>query len=185
MSQDSSVGRSTLSTIRRCSVPVLLAFTAVSAGCVSPMKSSECEPNPPQKLLWAINEVRAEHGLPALLVSRRLMVAAEGHAEAVAEGIVFAHVGADGLGPGSRIRQTGYRYLEYGENIAKNMTSPQAIVRAWMASKDHRAVLLGARYREIGIGFKTFGLQNAWVADLGLREMKREFTRCHPRRSGG
>lgn len=180
---NSNVGSSAPSTIPRWVLLFLLVCTTASAGCVSPMNTARCEPNPSQKLLWAINEVREQNGLPALLVSRRLIRAAETHATAVAEGSVSGHFGADGSGPGKRILQAGYRYTGYGENIAENMTHPDAIVEAWMASRDHRHVLLGAHFKDIGLGFKAFGPRSAWVADLGLRK-ERGGSRCHPWRSG-
>jgi uncharacterized protein YkwD len=58
-----------------------------------------------------------------------------------------------------RIRATGYlrgvRRWTLGENIGWGMGSrakPRAVVDAWMDSPGHRAIILSASYRDVGIG---------------------------------
>jgi uncharacterized protein YkwD len=53
--------------------------------------------------------------------------------------------------------------------------SPRSIVRAWLEQAEHRAVLLGTRWREVGVAVRTpllaFGQANGtiWVAHFGWR----------------
>jgi uncharacterized protein YkwD len=53
--------------------------------------------------------------------------------------------------------------------------SPRSIVRAWLEQAEHRAVLLGTRWREVGVALRTpllaFGQANGaiWVAHFGWR----------------
>ena len=70
----------------------------------------------------------------------------------------FAHNGADGS-PLSRIRRARYipRYgfWTVGENLAYGsgrMSTPGAIMKAWMNSPEHKANILTRGYKEIGIG---------------------------------
>lgn len=70
----------------------------------------------------------------------------------------FDHQGGDGSRPLDRIRRTGYlrgaRRWIVGENLAwgtEDWSTPRRIVRAWMASRGHRANILQARYREVGL----------------------------------
>ena len=55
------------------------------------------------------------------------------------------------------MRAAGYggRRIAAGEALAwaqGRLATPHAIVRAWMHSPPHRAVLLGRGYRDVGIG---------------------------------
>jgi uncharacterized protein YkwD len=111
-------------------------------------------------VLCLINQQRAENGELPLVVDSRLQHAAESHAEELIAVDYFAHVSPSGVTPVDRIRATGYipgaefGYL-IGENLAwgtLTLSTPQAIVEAWMASPEHRANILESRYVDTGIG---------------------------------
>jgi uncharacterized protein YkwD len=78
----------------------------------------------------------------------------------MAFGDYFEHVGPSGDTPVSRMRDAGYIYsaqigYEVGENIGWAtlwMATPRAMVAAWMASPEHRANILDARFRDTAIG---------------------------------
>jgi uncharacterized protein YkwD len=107
-----------------------------------------------------VNRERAAHGERPLIVNGRLNRAAQGHTEEMIAQDYFSHYGPAGETPGSRIRAVGYIYssdlgYEIGENIAwgtRYLSTPRAIVEAWMASPGHRENILDARYRETGMG---------------------------------
>jgi uncharacterized protein YkwD len=110
--------------------------------------------------LCLLNEQRAAHGLARFRAHRMLQSAAQRYAGAMVQGQFFDHVSPTGSTLEQRIRQ-GTRYLagalryEIGENIAWGqgaLAKPSAIVAAWMASPGHRANILRAAFREIGIG---------------------------------
>ena len=64
----------------------------------------------------------------------------------------FAHISPSGVGASDLAEKNGYHYIAIGENIAMgNFENDKALVDAWMASPGHRANILNARYREIGI----------------------------------
>jgi uncharacterized protein YkwD len=107
-----------------------------------------------------INHQRAQNGEMPLAVDSRLASVANSHVEELVANDYFAHVSPSGVTPVDRIRATGYipgpesGYL-IGENLAwgtLTLSTPQAIVEAWMASPDHRANILESRYVDTGIG---------------------------------
>ena len=109
--------------------------------------------------LCALNHTRHHHGLHRLRLNKRLSRAARRHARDMARRNYFSH---DTLGGGSfldRIRRTGYLRGAHswivGENLAwgsRGYSRPQVIMRMWMNSPGHRANILNASFREIGIG---------------------------------
>jgi uncharacterized protein YkwD len=110
--------------------------------------------------LCLLNRERKAHGLRRLRAHRMLTSAAQQYAGAMVKGGFFSHVSPSGSTLEQRIRQET-RYLagalryQIGENIAwgqGNLAKPRAIVAAWMASPGHRANILRATFREIGIG---------------------------------
>jgi uncharacterized protein YkwD len=86
--------------------------------------------------------------------------AAQRYAGAMVAGAFFGHVSPSGSTLEQRIRE-GTRYLArslryvIGENLAWGQGergTPREIVNAWMHSPGHRANILRAAFREIGIG---------------------------------
>jgi uncharacterized protein YkwD len=109
-------------------------------------------------LLREINQVRAQHGLAALQLSSALNEAADFHSKTMAARGFFAHESADGSSFWKRVESfypsRGFRYWSAGENLAYGSPrmSADGAVRAWMGSPGHRANILSASWREIGIG---------------------------------
>jgi len=102
-----------------------------------------------------VNLQRSRHGLAPLQPSGRLRAAAAAHsADMVARGF-FDHVSPDGGTLSDRVHRTGYSGRTLGEDIGwgtYDLGTPSAIVAAWMKSPPHRAIILGGRFREIGVG---------------------------------
>jgi len=95
----------------------------------------------------AINRARAAYGLRALHTHRRLARAADGHTRSMLRADYFAH-GAFA----SRVRRY-VRSRRVGETIAMTTRcSARRVVRMWMHSAPHRAVLLARGFRSVGIG---------------------------------
>ncbi len=111
-------------------------------------------------VLCLINRKRAENSESPLKLNAALEQAAEGHCQELIADDYFAHVSPSGETPVDRIRDTGYipspsfGYV-IGENLAwgtYQLSTPQAIVSAWIASPGHLANILEAQYTETGIG---------------------------------
>ena len=64
----------------------------------------------------------------------------------------FSHTRPDGSGFSTALTQAGVSYTTSGENIAYGQQTPQAVMEAWMNSAGHRANILNASFRQIGVG---------------------------------
>jgi uncharacterized protein YkwD len=108
--------------------------------------------------LCLVNQVRGEHGLPALDENSDLQHASDAHNNDMVTRDYFEHTDPSGGTPLSRIEATGYinASLSYivGENIAwgtLSLSTPAAIVNAWVNSPDHLANILDTTYTQTGV----------------------------------
>ena len=135
---------------------------ALSAQCANTEITPEAGNLPVVRaaVLCLINRVRAEHGEAPLVTNPDLERAAEEHSQELVADDYFAHVSPSGLTPVRRIEATGYvpgpsfGYV-LGENLAwgtLNLSTPQQIVQAWVASPGHLANILESQYKDTGIG---------------------------------
>lgn len=106
-----------------------------------------------------LNRERTSRGLRALRVNGSLSDAAQAHTNDMVRSRYFAHDSRSGGDVVDRVRSRGYlsnvRSWMVGENLAwgsGSRSTPSSIVDAWMHSPGHRANILTARFREIGIG---------------------------------
>jgi uncharacterized protein YkwD len=101
-------------------------------------------------LLRTMNAVRTARGLAPLRVDIRLVRAARGHSADMLHRQYFAHGSVAG-----RALAAGARGPVFGEDLAwgKGVTA-QWVVDKWLASPAHRAVLLRAGFRRVGIGIR-------------------------------
>ena len=110
--------------------------------------------------LCLVNEERARNGELPLQPNARLEQAAQGHSEEMVSDDYFAHIAPSGQTPVERVVATGYvpsSEVGYtlGENIAwgtLQLSTPSAIVAAWIASPEHLANILYAPYVDTAIG---------------------------------
>jgi uncharacterized protein YkwD len=138
----------------------------IAAVLAAPCQNTELTPEPGNialvrgAVLCLINRKRAENGEAPLKTNPQLEQAAEGHCEELIADDYFAHVSPSGETPVDRIRDTGYipspgdGYV-IGENLAwgtYQLSTPAAIVAAWIASPGHLANILESQYTETGIG---------------------------------
>ncbi len=138
----------------------------IAATLAQPCQNTEITPDAEDlplvraAVLCLVNRERAEHGAAPLIANADLEQAAAGHCAELISADYFAHVSPTGETPVDRIQQTGYipgpsdGYV-IGENLAwgtYSLSTPQAIVAAWIASPGHLANILESRYRETGIG---------------------------------
>lgn len=98
-----------------------------------------------------INATRARHGRAPVVLTKRLRRLARHHTLDMLRHDSFSHDG-DGTTFAQRIRARVH-YLKIGENLAlmPRRASARTIVRAWMHSPEHRAVMLDPAYRRIGV----------------------------------
>lgn len=111
-----------------------------------------------QSVLCLVNARRSSAGLPAVYPNPKLRQAAVQHSNDMVGRGFFAHTSPGGEDFIDRISATGYmrgaRSWLVGENLvwgSGELGTPAGMVKAWMESPPHRANLLRARFREIGI----------------------------------
>jgi len=123
-------------------------------------------------LLTQVNSFRATRGLPSLVVSDSLTIAAKWMATDMAVNNYFQHTSLDGRSPTQRMADAGYPAFSTwaGEDLAAGYTSASDVLQGWINSPAHLAVLTNPAYRAIGIGRayssgSTYGWY--WDADFG------------------
>jgi uncharacterized protein YkwD len=110
-------------------------------------------------ILCLHNNVRAEHGLPALRENKRLRKAALAHSRSMVVKRFFEHTTPTGVTMVDRILKSRYVRADQGWSLGENLAwgtgsyaTPRGAVEAWMQSPGHRANILKRVYRELGIG---------------------------------
>jgi uncharacterized protein YkwD len=127
-------------------------------------------------IISAVNQQRAAHGVAKVHRSTRLARAADFHSWEMLDANYFAHSSRDGGSFDNRVRRFA-RHRAIGETLAWmsgcGRGSARRVVRMWMNSPGHRAVLLTSQYRRIGVGKRVgrLGSTRACVitADFGSR----------------
>lgn len=97
-----------------------------------------------------INQARKAHGLPPLRTARPLRLVALRHSGFLARRGLLQHSSADGSSFDRRIRRQ-ISAMVVGETVARG-PSPRWVVRAWLHSPPHRALLLDPAFRIVGVG---------------------------------
>jgi len=107
-----------------------------------------------EELLLLTNKERQNIGVGSLIINEKLSEAAVKKAQDMFEYNYWAHNSPTGKTPWVFIKSSGYGYVYAGENLARGFTTADAVVKAWMASPDHRANMLSSNYEDIGFAVK-------------------------------
>jgi uncharacterized protein YkwD len=106
-------------------------------------------------VIRAINRQRAAAGLGKVRASSRLNRAADYHSREMLFGNYFAHPSLNGSPMERRVRRyahsraVGEALAMLGGGCRRHMAGK--VVGMWMASAPHRAVLLSARFKRVGV----------------------------------
>jgi uncharacterized protein YkwD len=130
-----------------------------------------------EAVVCEINRVRADRGLGGFTEDRRLQRTAGAHARDMVARHFFSHLTPEGRRASDRLRAAGYITgrvpWHVGETLAwgrGRLSTPWAVVAAWMRSPSHRRILLGP-FLEIGVGIARgvpAGVRGAtYTADFG------------------
>ena len=125
---------------------VALVLIVVAAPALAASGTTRSETS----LLREMNRVRVAHGLATLRFDGRLQRAARWHSREMIGSNVFQH-GAFG----TRMQHFKVTGRLAGENLAWGTgsgASARGIVRAWLASPEHRANLLRPSFTRVGVG---------------------------------
>ncbi len=161
-------------------IVVMLASAAVAFAAPSPARAGSAGNE--QVLLKLINAARAQHGLGRLVLQPSLAGAARAHSRDMLQQGYFAHSPASGVSYSSRLAGAGYRRSGFGSWAVSEVIgwgkatrgTPHAVLRAWLASPWHRPIVLGARWRDVGVGCVRGTYQGRtgvllYTVDLGRR----------------
>jgi hypothetical protein len=113
-----------------------------------------------------LNETRAEHGLPLLLLDGPLSEVARRHSQELAErGVVSHHSNLYGLTTERRIRITYPDVPRLGENIARNRSIAGAH-RGLLNSPGHLGNRLDPSFTHVGIGVARSGRYALYLTEV-------------------
>jgi uncharacterized protein YkwD len=104
----------------------------------------------------APTEVRAAHGVPALIWHNPLTLVARSHSKDLSDNNKMSHTGTDGSTIIERVDRAGITYSAVAENIGFSSHSTDEVVdfiiQAWLDSAGHRINILHPDLTHIGIG---------------------------------
>lgn len=104
-------------------------------------------------LLHHVNLVRANGGVAPLCLNAKLTVAAQRHADDMAEHDFVRNVGSDESSLMDRLIDEGFNYTAIGETIAAGHASARRVVDAWQRSPWHNTILVSEDYTFFGGGY--------------------------------
>ncbi len=161
-----------------------IAFLGLLPGCFATLsgsdvadetgKVSDCVvPDDPDRLadqvLQLVNLERAEADLAPVVRNPQLDKIAEDYACRMIVDDFFGHTDpVSGYGPGDRAVAGKYSFYAVGENLAAGQESAGDVMRVWMESPAHRAIILDEKWSEVGISVRLGGEHSIyWVQEFG------------------
>jgi len=105
----------------------------------------------PEEIVELTNFERGKYGLSPLLLNASLNEAARRKAADMFAFSYWAHKSPSGRDPWDFFREVGYDYIYAGENLARDFSTPEAVVAAWMMSSSHKDNIVNNQYQEIGV----------------------------------
>lgn len=128
----------------------LIILTPIEAWLATDFFTAEA-----QQLISLTNKVRTDKQVEELNESPALDQAAVAKIQDMIIGQYFSHVSPVGMGVASWLKKVGYDYSVAGENLALGFSTPEEIIRAWVASPSHYANLIDKEYKEVGLAMAS------------------------------
>jgi uncharacterized protein YkwD len=132
--------------------------SAADCGPVDTQVTGLSEAQMESSITCLINDERTSNGLQPVTSNGDLLEAAVSHSNEMINQSYFEHTSPAGVTFIDRIDATGYmrgaRSWTVGENLVWGtgpLSTPEALVTAWMNSPPHRENLLRPAFREIGV----------------------------------
>ena len=121
--------------------PLLLLAVVAAALTLAPATTAHTRPTAREAaLVEAINEARAAYGLRPVALGPGIADRARAYARSLIERNVFVH---------GRLRPGTGEVLAWG---TPGLMGARAVVQRWLASPEHRVILLWPRARRVGVG---------------------------------
>jgi uncharacterized protein YkwD len=137
-------------------VALLVVLLSAPAGAVAQRQTGAMQ-QLQAGVLAELNAIRHEHGLVPLRSSSSLAAAARQHSVEMATSGYFSHTSANGTTFDKRIARFypmgRYGFWSVGENLLWSSpdVDPAGALRMWMNSPEHKANILNAKWRQIGV----------------------------------
>lgn len=120
-----------------------------------------------QRVVDLVNAERAKYGLSPLRYNATLDAASEAHNIVQVNNRTMSHLNSGDGSPDARIRSYGF-YGAWGENVAVGQSTPEQVVREWMASPTHRANILNGNFSQMGVAYgQTSDGYSFWTQTFG------------------
>jgi uncharacterized YkwD family protein len=100
-----------------------------------------------------VNLERQKAGLAPLTLSEELSKVARIKSQDMADKNYFSHTSPTYGDPFQMMRSFGIKFGYAGENIAKGYRGAESVMNGWMNSSGHRANILNANFKKIGVGY--------------------------------
>lgn len=100
--------------------------------------------------------------VPALTWNDTLSKTAFLHADDMSRNVYFAYNSQDGTTPGARIKNAGYNWVHYAENIANGIFKDSAAIEYWFSGNGNCKNLMSPDYTQFGAGMSSA----YWTIDL-------------------
>ena len=147
----------------RLSVVCLVVSIGIcSAVPIEVTASSAFERETSKAIYVLLNQYRVKNQLPPLMENAVLARVAQNFAAVMASKDKLDHF-ADGNDPGERMRDAGYNWCSFAENIARSTAElsgsrmAKSFMQTWINSPGHRANMLKDGIRDVGIGIASDG----------------------------
>jgi hypothetical protein len=101
-------------------------------------------------LLYQTNLLRTQASKPSLKLNKKLNEAAYLKIQDMFDKQYWSHNSPDGTQPWKWFGDVDYNYSEAGENLAKNFTTTNSVMTAWMDSPEHKKNVLKTEYQDVG-----------------------------------
>ncbi|MFO7768510.1 MAG: CAP domain-containing protein [bacterium] len=164
----------------------LCVFTLGLSACEdSGTESVQCGQTELQAVMDAVNQERQANGLGILRVDVRLVDAAQGHAQNMADSLFVGHTGSDGSTAVDRVSAEGYTPTTVLEVVAAGPGTGEDIVAGWLAEPTQAQFLRSPAVQHIGVGRAEGGTGSSgtcWCVVLAATEGAIQTTPdgCHP-----
>jgi uncharacterized protein YkwD len=124
-------------------------------------------------VIAAVNELRANQGLPALAINNALMNSAQAHSEYQASIGTWTHTGPGGSTPTTRAIANGYgggATIYISENVAQMLESGtlQTLIYDMWSSTAHWNTMTSSQYVDIGAGVAVSNGRVYYTIDVGV-----------------
>lgn len=101
-------------------------------------------------LLYQTNLARTQANLAPLKLNSKLNKAAYLKVQDMFDKQYWAHDAPDGTKPWKWLGDAGYNYNKAGENLAKNFSTTNGVITAWLGSPEHKANVMNPDYQDVG-----------------------------------